>query len=138
MFWGPPKCANCNFKARLKAWFKNVLKRKSTSLACAEMHFKKVCQKEFELVLTVLTGKKMDSLYLNMSRSFILIEISIQSRELEKTLLCPKVIQDFGKKILVNKYFFCKFGLFFSQTLPNVGSYQFERVKVAFLLLHKD
>ena len=59
------------------------------------MHFKKVCQKEFELVLTVLTGKKTDSL---ISRTFILIEISMQSRELEKTLLCPKVIQDFGKK----------------------------------------
>ena len=57
VFWGPPKCANCNFKARLKAWFKNVLKRKSTSLACAEMHFKKVCQKEFELVLIVWTEK---------------------------------------------------------------------------------
>ena len=33
-------CANCNFQARLKAWFKNVLKRKSTSLACAEVHLK--------------------------------------------------------------------------------------------------
>ena len=75
----------------------------------------------------------MDSL---ISRTFILIEISIQSRELEKNLLYPKVIQDLGKKNLLN-IFYVHLVFFFSQTLPNVGSYQFERVKVAFLLLHK-
>ena len=60
-------CANCNFQARLKAWFKNVLKRKSTSLACAEVHLKSLVIRlkglnvTFKISVTWVTWKQRPS-----------------------------------------------------------------------------